>query len=164
MVASSVLALLAAGGIGSWTTRIEQRTVETVLDESMPSLAMLGEIEATFLALEVEASGHIATKEPTLKDSAQKAVDEGFKKLEADFSAYAKIVSDEEGKKMLAQEQKLLQDYIPVAHQMMESSRGYDVDAATSLLFGKLRPISQSVTAPTPKDEGFPLQGPRPVR
>ncbi len=145
MVIVSVIALLGVGAIGTWTTRTAQGTVGSVMEDTMPSIAMLGVIESTFLSLEVEASGHMATKEPTIKDAAQKNVDESFKKLEASFAAYAKVVSDDEGKKMLATEQELLRAYMPLAAQMMESSRAYDVDAASALLFGKLRPISQKL-------------------
>jgi len=145
MVIVSVIALLGVGAIGTWTTRSAQNTVSSVMEGTMPSISMLGEIESTFLFLEVEASGHIATKEPTVKDAAQKNVDEASRKLDASFAAYAKLVSDDEGKKMLATEQELLRAYMPLAVQMMEASRAYDVDSATGILFGKLRPISQKL-------------------
>lgn len=145
MVVVSVVALLVVASIGFWTTRTAQNTVTSVMEGTMPSIAMLSEIQSTFLFLEVEASGHIATKEPTIKDAAQKNVDESYKKLEASFAAYAKVVSDEAGKKMLETEQQLLRDYMPLVMQMMEASRAYDVDAATGIMFGKLRPISQKL-------------------
>ncbi|WP_263772902.1 methyl-accepting chemotaxis protein [Propionivibrio soli] len=145
MVIVSIVALLGVGAIGSWTTRTAQGTASSLIEETMPRNAMLGEIQSTFLVLEVEASGHIATKEPTIKDSAQQNVDAAYKKLEVQFTEFAKLVDDEEGKKMLATEQSLLKSYMPVAQQMMEASRAYDVDAATLLMFGKLRPISQQL-------------------
>lgn len=145
MVIVSVIALLGVGAIGTWTTRSAQGTVTSVMEDTMPSIAMLGDIQSTFLFLEVEASGHIATKEPKIKDVAQKNVDEAYKKLEAGFSAYAKVVNDEAGKKLLATEQELLRTYMPLVAQMMEASRAYDVDAATNIMFGKLRPISQKL-------------------
>lgn len=147
MVSVSVIALLAVAGIGSWTTRTAQGTVISVMENTMPSNAMLGDIQSTFLFLEVEASGHIATKEPTIKDAAQKNVDEAYKKLEASFAAYEKVVGDDEGKKMLATEQQLLRDYMQQVKPMMAASRDYDIDAATGIMFGKLRPISQNLKA-----------------
>ena len=145
MVVVSVIALLGVGAVGTWTTRSAQGTVTSVMEDTMPSIAMLGEIQSTFLFLEVEASGHIATKDPKTKDVAQKNVDDAYKKLEASFAAYTKVVNDETGKKMLATEQELLRAYMPLVAQMMEASRAYDVDAATSIMFGKLRPISQKL-------------------
>jgi methyl-accepting chemotaxis protein len=145
MVSVSVIALLVVAGIGSWTTRTAQGTVNSVMEDTMPSNTMLGDIQSTFLFLEVEASGHIATKEPTIKDAAQKNVDEAYKKLEASFAAYEKVVGDDEGKKMLATEQQLLGDYMQQVKPMMAASRDYDVDAATGIMFGKLRPISQNL-------------------
>jgi methyl-accepting chemotaxis protein len=145
MVSVSVIALLVVAGIGSWTTRTAQGTVNSVMEDTMPSNTMLGEIQSTFLFLEVEASGHIATKEPTIKDAAQKNVDEAYKKLEASFAAYEKVVGDDEGKKMLATEQQLLGDYMQQVKPMMAASRDYDVDAATGIMFGKLRPISEKL-------------------
>ena len=145
MVVVSVIALLGVGAVGTWTTRSAQVTVDSLIEDTMPSIAMLGEIQSTFLWLEVEASGHIATKEPKIKDVAQKNVDEAYKKLEASFAAYAKVVGDESGQKMLATEQELLRAYMPLVAQMMEASRAYDVDAATGIMFGKLRPISQKL-------------------
>jgi methyl-accepting chemotaxis protein len=145
MVSVSVIALLVVAGIGSWTTRTAQGTVNSVMEDTMPSNTMLGDIQSTFLFLEVEASGHIATKEPTIKDAAQKNVDEAYKKLEASFAAYEKVVGDDEGKKMLATEQQLLGDYMQQVKPMMAASRDYDVDAATGIMFGKLRPISEKL-------------------
>ena len=145
MVIVSVIALLGVGAVGTWTTRSAQGTVTSVMEDTMPSIAMLGEIQSTFLFLEVEASGHIATKEPKIKDVAQKNVDDAYKKLEASFAAYTKVDNDETGKKMLATEQELLRAYMPLVAQMMEASRAYDVDAATNIMFGKLRPISQKL-------------------
>ena len=142
MVVVSVVALLGVGVIGTWTTRTAQSTVIEVIEDIMPSIAMLGEIQATFLSLEAEAGGHIASKEPTIKDAAQKNIDAAGKKLEESFAAYSKLVVDDDGKKMLATEQELIRSYMPLVVQMMEASRGYDVDTASSIMFGKLRPIS----------------------
>lgn len=147
MVVVSVIALLGVGLIGMWTTRTAQRTLASVMDGTMHSIATLGAIESTFLTLEVEASGHIATKEPTIKDLAHKNVSEAFKKLETTFAAYEKLIDDEQGKQMLETERKLLAEYMPVAEQMMEASRAYDVDAASMLMFSKLRPISVKLKA-----------------
>ena len=145
MVIVSIVALFGVGAVGSWTTRAEQSTVVSVMEGTMPSISTLGEIQSTFLSLEVDASGHIATKEPTIKDAAQKGVSESFKKLEAAFAAYEKLVNDETEKKMLATEKQLLSEYMPLVTQMMEASRAYDVDAASALMFGKLRPVSQKL-------------------
>lgn len=145
MVIVSIVALFGVGAVGSWTTRAEQKTVVSVMEGTMPSISTLGEIQSAFLSLEVEASGHIATKEPTIKDAAQKGVSESFAKLEAAFAAYEKLVSDEAEKKMLATEKQLLGEYMPLVTQMMEASRAYDVDAASALMFGKLRPVSQKL-------------------
>ena len=145
MVIVSVIALFGVGVIGMWTTRTAQQTLASVMDGTMPSIAVLGDIESTFLTLEVEASGHMATKDPATKDLAQKNVNEAFKKLESSFAAYEKLINDDEGKKMLATERQLLNDYMPIATQMMESSRSYDLDAASMLMFSKLRPISQKL-------------------
>lgn len=145
MVIVGVIALFGVGAIGSWTTSTAQRTVAVVMEGTMPSISMLGEIQSTFLSLEVEASGHIATKDPAIKDSAQKGVNEAFNKLVADFASYEKLVDDETEKKMLATEKQLLDEYMPLVTQMMEASRAYDVDAASALMFGKLRPASQKL-------------------
>ena len=145
MVIVSIVALFGVGAVGSWTTRAEQSTVVSVMEGTMPSISTLGEIQSTFLSLEVDASGHIATKEPTIKDAAQKGVSESFKRLEAAFAAYEKLVNDETEKKMLATEKQLLSEYMPLVTQMMEASRAYDVDAASALMFGKLRPVSQKL-------------------
>lgn len=145
MVIVSVVALFGVGAVGSWTTRAAQGTVASVMEGTMPSITTLGEIQSTFLSLEVEASGHIATKEPTIKDAAQKNVSEAFTKLEAGFAAYEKLVNDDAEKKMLATEKQLLGEYMPLVTQMMEASRAYDVDAASALMFGKLRPVSQKL-------------------
>ena len=145
MVIVSIVALFGVGAIGSWTTRTGQNTVASVMEDTMPSISTLGEIQSTFLSLEVDASGHIATKEPTIKDAAQKGVNESFKKLEAAFAAYEKLVQDEAEKKMLATEKQLLGEYMPLVMQMMEASRAYDVDAASALMFGKLRPVSMKL-------------------
>ncbi len=145
MVIVSIVALFGVGAVGSWTTRAEQSTVVSVMEGTMPSISTLGEIQSIFLSLEVDASGHIATKEPTIKDAAQKGVSESFKKLEAAFAAYEKLVNDETEKKMLATEKQLLSEYMPLVTQMMEASRAYDVDAASALMFGKLRPVSQKL-------------------
>jgi len=145
MVIVSVIALFGVGAVGSWTTRAAQGTVAAVMEGTMPSISMLGEIQSTFLALEVEASGHIATKEPTIKDAAQKGVNEAFQKLEAGFASYEKLVTDEAEKQFLATEKQLLGEYMPLVTQMMEASRNYDVDAASALMFGKLRPVSQKL-------------------
>jgi len=142
MVAASVVALVAVGVIGSWTTRTAQDTGRLMIEEIMPNNAMLGEIQSTFLSLEVEASGHIATKEPSIKDAAQKNVDAASQKLEAGFSAYARLVKDPEGQKMLTTEQELVAAYMPLAKDMMAASREYNVDIASSIMFDKLRPIS----------------------
>ena len=99
MVIVSIVALFGVGAVGSWTTRAEQDTVVSVMEGTMPSISTLGEIQSTFLSLEVDASGHIATKEPTIKDAAQKGVSESFKKLEAAFAAYEKLVNDETRRK-----------------------------------------------------------------
>ena len=145
MVIVSIVALFGVGAVGSWTTRAEQDTVVSVMEGTMPSISTLGEIQSAFLSLEVDASGHIATKEPSIKDAAQKGVSESFAKLEAAFAAYEKLVSDEVEKKMLTTERQLLGEYMPLVTQMMEASRAYDVDAASALMFGKLRPASQKL-------------------
>ncbi len=145
MVIVSIVALFGVGAVGSWTTRAEQETVVSVMEGTMPSISTLGEIQSAFLSLEVEASGHIATKEPAIKDAAQKGVSESFAKLETAFAAYEKLVSDDAEKKMLATEKQLLGEYMPLVTQMMEASRAYDVDAASALMFGKLRPVSQKL-------------------
>lgn len=145
MVIVGIVALFGVGAVGSWTTRTAQGTVAAVMEGTMPSISLLGEIQSAFLSLEVDASGHIATKEPAIKDSAQKGVSEAFKKLEAGFAAYEKLVSDDAEKKMLATEKQLLGEYMPLVNQMMEASRAYDVDAASALMFGKLRPVSQKL-------------------
>lgn len=147
MVVISVVALAGVGAIGSWTTRTAQDTVTSVMEGTMPSISTLGEIQSTFLSLEVDASGHIATKEPTIKDAAQKGVNEAFAKLEADFATYERLIDDETEKQMLATEKQLLGEYMPLVTQMMEASRAYDVDAASALMFGKLRPVSQKLKA-----------------
>ena len=147
MVSVSVVALIGVGAIGTWTTRTAQQTTNTLIEETMPGNAMLGEIQSNFLTLEVEASGHIATKEPTIKDAAQKNVDAANQKLEATFAAYDKLVKDAEGRKMLATEQELLRAYMPLAKDMMAASRDYNVDIATATMFDKLRPISQKLKA-----------------
>ena len=145
MVIVGVVALFGVGAVGSWTTRAEQQTVTAVMEDTMPRISMLGDIQSTFLSLEVEASGHIATKEPTIKDAAQKGVNDAFQKLEAGFASYEKLVIDETEKKLLATEKQLLGEYMPLVTQMMEASRNYDVDAASALMFGKLRPVSQKL-------------------
>ena len=94
MVIVGVVALFGVGAVGSWTTRAEQQTVTAVMEDTMPRISMLGEIQSTVLSLEVEASGHIATKEPTIKDAAQKGVNDAFQKLEAGFASYEKLVVD----------------------------------------------------------------------
>ena len=142
MVAVSIVALVCVGFFGMWTTRTAQDTLASVMDDTMPSIAMLGDIESNFLALEVEAAGHMATKDPKTKDIAEKAVNESFKKLETTFANYEKEIDDEQGQKMVGIERKLLADYMPVAKQMMEASRAYDFDSASMLMFSKLRPIS----------------------
>ena len=145
MVIVSIVALFGVGAVGSWTTRAEQDTVVSVMEGTMPSISTLGEIQSAFLSLEVDASGHIATKEPSIKGAAQKGVSESFAKLEAAFAAYEKLVSDEVEKKMLTTERQLLGEYMPLVMQMMEASRAYDVDAASALMFAKLRPASQKL-------------------
>ena len=145
MVIVGVVALFGVGAVGSWTTRAEQQTVTAVMEDTMPRISMLGDIQSTFLSLEVEASGHIATKEPTIKDAAQKGVNDAFQKLEAGFASYEKLVVDETEKKLLTTEKQLLGEYMPLVTQMMEASRNYDVDAASALMFGKLRPVSQKL-------------------
>lgn len=142
MVAVSVGALVVVGAIGTWTTRTAQETSALMIEEIMPGNAVLADIQSTFLSLEVEASGHIATKEPTIKDSAQKNVDAAGQKLEAGFAEYAKLVKDPEGQKMLAAERELVKAYMPLVKDMMAASREYNVDTASSIMFDKLRPIS----------------------
>ena len=122
MVIVSIVALFGVGAVGSWTTRAEQDTVVSVMEGTMPSISTLGEIQSAFLSLEVDASGHIATKEPSIKDAAQKGVSESFAKLEAAFAAYEKLVSDEVEKKMLTTERQLLGEYMPLVTQMMDAS------------------------------------------
>ena len=145
MVAVSVVALVVVGAIGTWTTGTAQKTASSLIEDIMPSNAILGEIQSTFLSLEVEASGHIATKEPTIKDAAQKNVDAASQKLEAGFSAYEKLVKDPEGLKMVAAERELVKAYIPLVKDMMAASREYNVDIASSIMFDKLRPISEKL-------------------
>ncbi len=82
MVVVNVVALLVVASIGFWTTRTAQNTVTSAMEGTMASITMLSEIQSTVLFLEVEASGHIATKEPSIKDAAQKNVGESYKKLE----------------------------------------------------------------------------------
>ena len=123
--------------------QIEALPRMATVDES--GLLFLGEIQATFLSLEVEASGHIATKEPTIKDAAQKNVDAASQKLEAGFSDYEKLVKDPEGLKMVAAERELVKAYIPLVKDMMAASREYNVDIASSIMFDKLRPISEKL-------------------
>ena len=86
MVIVSIVALFGVGAVGSWTTRAEQDTVVSVMEGTMPSISTLGEIQSAFLSLEVDASGHIATKEPSIKDAAQKGSFVGPDKLTFDFN------------------------------------------------------------------------------
>ncbi len=57
------------------------------------------------------------------------------------------MASDEAGKKMLETGQQLLPDYMPLIMKKLEASRAHDVGAATGIMFGKLRPISQKFKA-----------------
>ena len=150
MVLVSIVALLVVGSVGTWTTRAAQSTATAVMEDTLPSIAMLSDIEATFLALEIEASGNMASKgfwQPEAKERTKKNLETLAKKLEGQFSAYSKVVADAEGQKMLANELEIFGVYRPLVNKMMEAAIGFDIEAATAIMSDQMRPVSQKLKA-----------------
>lgn len=146
MIIVSVAALLGVGFTGTWTTHTAQATLTSVMDDTMPSIAMLSEIQATFLALEIEASGNMASKgfwQPAVKEKTQKTVASLAKKLEAQFAAYSKVVTDADGQRMLTTELEILGIYMPLVAEMMDAAIGFDIETATKIMIEQMRPVSQ---------------------
>lgn len=145
MIIMSVLVPFCVGMIGMWSTQTAQDTLAYVMDDVIPQNEMLAEVEATFLSLESAASAHLATKDPATKDAAEKSVKEASERLIALFRDYESRIIDAQGKRMLESERRLLEQYMPIVVQMMESSRSYDFDMASLIMFSKLRPVSQKL-------------------
>ena len=143
MVIVSIVALFGVGAVGSWTTRAEQDTVVSVMEGTMPSISTLGEIQSAFLSLEVDASGHIATKEPSIKDAAQKGVSESFAKLEAAFAAYEK-----QAQHLMAQQLALpaYEQVLKAAHTFnLLDARGAISVTERAAYIGRIRNLARAV-------------------
>lgn len=146
MIFVSVLALLGVGFTGTWTTRTAQATLTNVMDDTMPSIAMLSDIQATFLSLEIEASVNMASKgfwQPEVKEKTQKTVASLAKKLETQFDGYSRVVTDPDGQRMLTNELAILDIYMPLVTDMMNAAIGFDIESVTKIMTEQMRPVSQ---------------------
>ena len=146
MVVCSVVALLAVGISGAWVAGTMGGTINKMMDDTMPSIDTIAEMQGAFMTLRTEAVSHMATKEPSIKESATKSVETNVKLLEGLFATYDQLITDDKDRQLLEAEKQLFKDYQVPLKEMLEYSRNYDADASGRILTQKVRPIGEKLS------------------
>lgn len=146
LVLCSVLALLIVGGVGKWVANVGLGTVAKVMDGTLPSIDTIAEMRTSFMTARMSVYAHMTSKEPKDKDRLAGVIDAAFKSFADNAAAYEKnLVSSDKDRALLKAERELMPGYQEVMKQVIESSRGYDNDAANQTLTKKLAPIGDKL-------------------
>ena len=145
LVLCSVLALLIVGGVGKWVASVGTVTVSKVM-RALPSVDTIAEMRADAMVVKMSIGAHLVALQTDDKDRVAATINAALKSFLDHAAQYEKngVFSDKDNE-FLKTERDLIPGYQAALKEVMDSSLGYDNDAATRAMTTKMLPIEKKL-------------------
>jgi len=146
MVAAALSALVVVSLSGTGLARTYDQKLAFVDAHTLPSIALIGNIERSFFLIRVTAYAHILNSDVGKMVDQETIIDNLIKDSETSFAAYDKLAVDEQDKALLLNDRKMFADYLAVLSEVLDLSRKNEQKtAARELAASKWQPTGDKV-------------------
>jgi methyl-accepting chemotaxis protein len=144
----ALLALLGIGGFGLYEQHQANARFEYLSDNTFPSIIALDEMQDALTLLRTGTYRHVIAHDDAQKEKDQQAINTQDKRFDDALARYQQsLIVNEEDRKLLERERKLMQEYRSARDALLQLSRQHKTQEAEQAIFnGPMRTITAALS------------------
>lgn len=135
MVFGSIVALMAVGFVGLSVSEQQTKSIRSIKADSLASIETLGEARQAYMEFRVLVYTHLVNTDAAVLSSVEKRLSEASSRIQSLLKKYEGMISNDEDKKMLAEDKALLEKYMDLmGNRVIVLSKSNDKEGARNLI------------------------------